>query len=178
MNANSPTAPEMVVAQSRTLRALEMREAGKTYQAIADELGMTVGGAFDALKRGIEQRRLLCDEKADIVRDIELQRLDFLLDKAMTVINRFHVHVVAGTVVKDDNGERVENDAPVLAAIDRVLKIQERRARLLGLDAPERKDLTTHDRQVILYVPDNGREAPEPAAGQGDDSAGRRPDEV
>ncbi|GAA2395473.1 hypothetical protein GCM10010404_61300 [Nonomuraea africana] len=38
--------------------------------------------------------------------------------------------------VDDGRGEPLEDDAPVLAAIDRMLKIQERRAKLLGLDIP------------------------------------------
>jgi hypothetical protein len=35
----------------------------------------------------------------------------------------------------------LEDDAPVLAAVDRLLRIQERRAKLLGLDAPVRADV-------------------------------------
>jgi hypothetical protein len=54
------------------------------------------------------------------------------------VLQRTHVVVSQGRVVKDDNGVPIPDDAPVLAATDRLLKIQERRAKLLGLDMPTR----------------------------------------
>ncbi len=41
--------------------------------------------------------------------------------------------------------EPLRDRAPVLAAIDRLLKIEERRAKLLGLDAPVRAELITID---------------------------------
>lgn len=55
-----------------------------------------------------------------------------------------------------------------LQAIDRVLKIGERRAKLLGLDAPTRTALqgggddappiaTTTEATVTFYIPENGR---------------------
>ena len=54
------------------------------------------------------------------------------------------------------------------AAVDRVLKIGERRAKLLGLDAPTRTALqgggddappitTVTEAKVTFYMPDNGR---------------------
>ena len=55
--------------------------------------------------------------------------------EAWDVLQRNHVVVSQGRVVELD-GVPIPDDAPVLAAIDRLLKIQERRAKLLGLDAP------------------------------------------
>ena len=47
-------------------------------------------------------------------------------------------------------------------AVDRVLKIMERRAKLLGLDAPAKVTQTTVDGKdiedrIVVYVLDNGR---------------------
>ena len=80
--------------------------------------------------------------------------LDELAQAARAVLERKHLVVSQGRVVRlgkpyidketgeaevdDGRGEPLEDDAPVLQDIDRLLKIQERRARLLGLDAPQR----------------------------------------
>jgi hypothetical protein len=55
----------------------------------------------------------------------------------MKVLRRPHVVISAGkVVVHPDTRQSLEDDIPVLKAIDTLLRIQERRARLLGLDAP------------------------------------------
>jgi hypothetical protein len=76
-------------------------------------------------------------------------------------------------VVRGEDGEPVLDDAPVLAAIDRLLRIQERRARLLGLDAPTRSRIEVVDDDVARmlveqleaefaeFQPEDGSETPE-----------------
>jgi hypothetical protein len=39
------------------------------------------------------------------------------------------------------DGAPLLDDAPVLAAVDRLLKVQERRAKLLGLDVPVKRQV-------------------------------------
>lgn len=56
-----------------------------------------------------------------------------------------------------------------LGAIDRLLRVMERRDTLLGLDAPTKVAPTTPDgtqawQQVIVYIPDNGRDKAADAA--------------
>jgi len=48
-----------------------------------------------------------------------------------------------GQVVKME-GQPLEDDGPVLSAIDTILKIESRRAKLLGLDAPVKTDLNVN----------------------------------
>ena len=76
-----------------------------------------------------------CLEEASKVRDLELQRLDAL-------------YLVAYAEVEDGN----------IPAIDRCLRIMERRAKLLGLDAAEKVehsgDLVINLRSVDMGVPD------------------------
>lgn len=67
---------------------------------------------------------------------------------AMEVLEREHVTVSNGRVVSLDDGTPLPDDGPVLQAIDRLLRIQERRARLLGLDAPVKRDLTLTDERT------------------------------
>lgn len=152
LNNNSITAPRMIEAALHEQQALDLRIAGVSYRDIAKAIGLSPSGAHKAVDRALAEIAEQTNEKAERVRSIELQRLD----KMSTAVWK---EVVNGNY----------------AAIDRALRIQERRSRLLGLDAPERKDVTNHNRQVILYVPDNGREpseAPQPVAGQECHAAG------
>ena len=92
-------------------KALELRKAGASYEQIAEMLGYrSKSGAYKAVSLAL---RDLLREPADSVRKLELSRLD---DMLMGIWPR----VRSGDVL----------------AIDRALKLAERRAKLLGLDAP------------------------------------------
>jgi hypothetical protein len=71
----------------------------------------------------------------------------------MGVLEREHVTVSHGKIVvtpDPDTGEErpLIDDAPILNAVDRLLRIQERRARLLGLDAPVKRDISLTDERA------------------------------
>jgi hypothetical protein len=72
---------------------------------------------------------------ADELRKVQLERLGEMRQAALVVLERFHLVVSHGHVI-EHNGAPIEYDAPVLAAIDRLLRIEERIAKLCGLDAP------------------------------------------
>ena len=75
--------------------------------------------AYKDVKREIDKIRSTLREDAGEIVELELQRLDEML---------------VGLWAKARRGNT--------AAIDRVLKIMERRAKFLGIDAPERRELT------------------------------------
>ena len=50
-----------------------------------------------------------------------------------------------GRVVRDADGRTIDDPMPRLAAIDRIVRVMERRARLLGLDAPAKTDVRVSD---------------------------------
>ncbi|MCK9901257.1 hypothetical protein MXD63_14355 [Frankia sp. Cpl3] len=138
--------------------AANMRADGKTYEAIAVALGYS---HRSAARRAV-QRVLAATirEAGDELRVLELERLDRLYEAAMAVLTREHVTVSQGRVIREgkpvinDNGEAeileghgapLVDDGPVLQAIDRLLKIQDRRAKLVGLDAPVKHEVRTID---------------------------------
>jgi hypothetical protein len=123
---------------ARETDALQLRRNGATYPQIAERLGLSTSGAHEAVKRALDRT---LTEAAPDVRKLELERLDSLLVTALTVLARPHPLVQGGRVVLDQQGQPLRDDGPTLAALDRVLKIQERRARLLGLDAPTKLDM-------------------------------------
>jgi vacuolar-type H+-ATPase subunit H len=100
-------------------KALELRRMAKGYQEIAHALGIGVATAHRHVQSALAESRAQISAEADELRSEELSRLD-----AMT----------AGLWPRARKGEA--------AAVDRMLKIMERRAKLLGLDAPERRELS------------------------------------
>ncbi|MGQ4351973.1 hypothetical protein [Streptomyces drozdowiczii] len=126
--------------------AARLRSSGWTYQRIADHLGWNnKGDAHHAVQKVL---RDTVQEAGDDLRALELSRLDVLYVAATDVLERHHVTVSHGKIVAGLDGEPLLDDAPVLQAIDRLLRIQERRARLLGLDAPIKKDVSLTDERV------------------------------
>jgi hypothetical protein len=111
MSGESKTSEKRIAAAARQARALELRKAGIGYATIARQLGYAgPSGAYKAITTAL---RALTAEPAAELRDLELARLDDLLGGLWADARR-------GDVAK----------------IDRVLKIMQRRADLLGLDAP------------------------------------------
>lgn len=95
----------------RRREALAMRQRGKSYQEIADALGYSSRSAASTdINKMIKE---LPQENAHHLRKIEVERMDQLLD------------AMWDKAMKGDGW-----------AVDRCLKIMERRAKLLGLDAP------------------------------------------
>jgi len=112
--------------------ACRLRARGRTYEQIGADLHLSKSSAYEAVQRALADT---VREPADEVRQLELLRLDELHRAALGVMEATHYVVDKGTVVQWEGAPLVD-DGPVLAAIDRLLRIQERRAKLLGLDAP------------------------------------------
>jgi hypothetical protein len=100
--------------------ALRLRSRGYTYQQIADNMGCSKPTAFERVKRALSA---IPAEAAEEYRRLENDRLDTLQAIAM------HEAVTKKS----------------MQAIDRVLHIMDRRAKLLGLDAPTRTEVITLD---------------------------------
>lgn len=128
----------------RDARAVELRRSHMNYRQIAAEMGFTaVSSAYEAVQRGLADT---VAETNDEVRRQEVERLDDLARAALAVLTKTHIVVSQGRVVLDpDTGQPLVDDGPVLQALDRLLKIQERRAKLLGLDAPSKVEVLTID---------------------------------
>lgn len=125
-------------------RVLELRRAGLTFDVIAQEVGYSnASGAHHAYTRAM--KRTLVDAGSDESRDLELDRLDRL--------QRF-----AWPQASQGN----------LRAIETILRIMGRRAKILGLDAPIKAEVTTYEggteidrevqRLVALLAADSGIE--------------------
>ncbi len=131
--------PTGIGHREREARALELRKAGATYEAIAADLGLSNRTAGRRVVVRALQR--LTDEPAAEVKALELKRLDALYELAFAEAAARHL-LVRGSDVFD-----LEDVGPKLKAIEVCLTVMERRAKLLGLDAPAkaRVEVITED---------------------------------
>jgi hypothetical protein len=102
------------------MQALDLRKAGVSFPVIAQQLGYKhASGAYEAVRAALKRTE---QEPADEVRRLADERHDRVLfalwKRALDI-----------------------NDPQQLECIDRVLKIEVRRAKLLGLDAPDKIDI-------------------------------------
>ena len=120
-------------------KAMQMRIAGLTYEVISRQMGWANKSvAYNACMR--EMIRLK-KEPAQELRTLELLRID----RAQAAI--------WDQVIKGNHG-----------AIDRFVRLSERRSRILGLDAPAKMALTDPTGEkaydpLHVYVPENNRES-------------------
>lgn len=126
----------------RRAKVLALRNEQHTYTEIGAQLGISAKLAEADYRRSLEELRRQQAAQAHLAKEAELARLAAAERAAWEVLRRKHIHVQHGKIVRDEDGQAVEDDAPVLNAIDRILKISERRSRLLGLDAPARVEVT------------------------------------
>lgn len=131
-----------ITTAERDAQAARLRAQHLTYDDIAAQLGYSSRGhAYQAVQRALIAA---VREPAEELRQIELDRLDALARTCQDVLARHHVVVSHGKVVAGSDGTPLADDGPVMQAVDRLLKIQERRAKLLGLDTPVKADVTVH----------------------------------
>jgi len=104
---------------ARALRALDMRIAGHSYDEIASELKVSNVTAYHDCKKLLARYEDQLKPNVDHVRRIERVRLDKMLNAIWPRVE-----------IGDD------------LAIDRALKIMERRAKLQGLDAPSKVEVS------------------------------------
>ncbi len=117
----SKTTKRLVKGLATEERALELREKGWSYRTIGAAMGLSPAGVHKAVTRAMEKTAARIATVADHVREIEIERLDRLQE----------AHWETATGKGKNRGQ----------ATDRVLKIMERRARLMGLDAPKKIDV-------------------------------------
>jgi hypothetical protein len=137
--SSGPTnGPGEVAAAERDARAVQLRASGASYRTIARELHIATSTAYDAVQAGLQAVRR---EPSEHLIELEAAHLDRLRREALDVLTARHPLVQAGEIVHDTDGHELHDAGPVIAAIRALLGIAERRAKLLGLDAPTRVDL-------------------------------------
>lgn len=117
MAESAASAPRIAAAKRRT-EALALRLEGKTFKAIGDAMSCSEQRAHRMVTQELARLNARRAEAADEVTRLECERLDALLAAVMPGARQGKVR-----------------------HIDRVLAIMQRRAKLLGLDKPSRREI-------------------------------------
>lgn len=136
-------------------KAYDLFRRGLSYQQIAREIDVkSKSAAFEAVRRAAR------DNATDPL-DAEEQRQAFydrLQDyrrAAQRVLGtRHYVTTQAGKLVDGPDGHYLVDDAPVLAALDRLVKIDDQELRLRGLYPPARARIEVIDDDVARALAD------------------------
>ena len=120
------TEPRNIQAREREVEALELRKAGATFQQIGTRLGISRQAAHKRVTEVLHDMAETTGEKAEAVRTLEGQRLDAML---------------LGLWARASHGD--------YGAVDRVLRIMQRRADMLGTDAPKKHEVMGKDGEPI-----------------------------
>jgi hypothetical protein len=131
--------------RQKDFEALRLKREHLSWEQIARRMGWSQGSvAARAVSRALSE---VPTQDIEEVRKVEIERLDELAMRAKVIMLRRHYAISANgrAAVHPETGEVLEDDGPSLQALDRLLRIQERRARLLGLDAAQKYEVRTVD---------------------------------
>ncbi|MEE4546473.1 hypothetical protein V2S66_31475 [Streptomyces sp. V4-01] len=127
---------------------------GWTLVAIGEALGIGKSSVKEAIDRIMYAATSSATEQA---RNRQRLRLELAHEAAMEVLEATHITVSHGRVItiKDDDGKDVplRDHAPVLAALDRIVKISESARKLDGIDAATKVQIGGELKYEIVGVP-------------------------
>jgi hypothetical protein len=114
---NADAGPAEEKLRENRLKAMRLRVMGYSYPRIADEMKCSLGTAFNWVTEGLKEAKAINASTAEELRAVEAERLDIAIAAVMPT---------------------VEKGSPV--AIASLVRLQERRAKLLNLDMPTKGD--------------------------------------
>jgi hypothetical protein len=140
--------PAAIESQERGALIVKMKREGKSFTTIGEGLGLSRQRCHEIFH---EHLRNLSAVDVQEYRATELERLEYLREQVQQVIDRRHYLAHQGKITN------IEDDGPLLAAVDRDIKISERIAKLVGADAPVRTEFggSIHNTyELIGFTPD------------------------
>jgi hypothetical protein len=109
--------PRRVKSHQQMIMALELRASGASFRQIGEALSVSKPRAFRIVRKALDELVLHCRETAERVRQLELYRLD-----------RYRLSL---------DSHRADP-----RTVDTLIRISERVAKLHGLDAPQKTELS------------------------------------
>lgn len=124
-----PHIAEDVQILERRAKALQLRRAGAHYRTIAKQCGVSLETAYADVQAELTALRAVTEQDAEVIRDLELRRLD---------------DYMLALAPKAQRGD--------VQAITACLRVQERRSKYLGLDAAIKQELIGEMPKFVLQV--------------------------
>lgn len=122
---------------NRRAEVVRLRRTGMTFESIGEQLGITKQAAHKLWHKTMKGIPVV---EVESYRAEQRMRLDALLERANDILDAKHVLVQHGRVV-ELGGEPLRDRGPELDAIKAILDIEQRRAKLDGLDTPVKQQL-------------------------------------
>lgn len=136
----------------RAARAVKLAIAHRTYEEIAQLEGYpTRQAARQAVMRALRKRKAEQDEDADVLVARMVEELEEVAARMRVILDAKGV-LVRGDQVVTLEGEPVIDHGPAMQAADRLLRVQERLAKLKGLDAPTKIDANMNGDMTVRYT--------------------------
>lgn len=150
---NQQPSHRAMVAQRRA-KAIELKNRGLSWQQVAEQVpyldsegNPSAAFACVDVTRALKQANKELSMGLEEYREAARMRLDGLRRQVFAVLARPHYVLHQGQFVVDENGDKVRDDGPILAAVDRLLRIEERQAKIDGTDASDKLTIAL-DRRV------------------------------
>lgn len=143
----------------RRARAIELKNRGLTWQQVADQMVGEYPEYLDAegnaseafacvdVSRALKQANKELAMGVEEYREAARLRLDGLRRQVYAVLARPHYVLHAGQIVYGPDGEPLKDNGAVLACVDRLMRIEERQAKIDGTDSSEKLTIAL-DRRV------------------------------
>lgn len=163
-------AADPIHAAELDAKILALKTEGRSFRAISRELNYDVGYVYRCFQRGVRTIRETAadDYKSNQLARIEAERAiveEILHTRHLTVSNGHIVSDIVGNYPQTTEGgaphpnagdpiygDPLVDDGPVLAAIDRMIKLDAQESDLLGLKAPTRVEQSGGVRVEIIGV--------------------------
>lgn len=131
--------PAHLAAQEKLLRAIDLRRRHATWQEVATDCGYADrASAYNAVNREMKRRAADLETDVDALRQQETERLDYLAQRALAVLENPHYVVSGGKIVNGPDGNPLLDDGPILTAATALVRISESYRRLHGLDSAQK----------------------------------------
>lgn len=113
---------------------------GMTNKDLAEKYGVSTATVMRRLQGFFPEKETLALEKHRLRED---DKLDMLEEKMLQILNTDHYVVDKGQVIYDprDPTRPLVDDAPKMAAADRILKIIDAKRKMFGLDSPVKAEV-------------------------------------
>lgn len=129
MGVKSKTGRQKLLRRQRMKECVQLRIAGLTYAEIAERLGIGETTAYEAVKDALEWYAKDTEQEAKRLKEIQSARIERLILAVWPQAVKGH-----------------------MAAVDRVVRLLDRQAKLHGLDAATRHDLKVDGEAIVFTV--------------------------
>lgn len=130
--------PRAIAIAARRFKVIDMRASGASYEEIAEALHISIQLVASDVQTLMADTAKVTEETTEVARHVADRRLDKIIAAHMP-----HATTEREVPVRDPitGAVRVVKAAPSTAHAQIVLQVDQRKAKLLGLDKPEEKHL-------------------------------------